>query len=109
MKKFKLAEMVKGWFVGNFSPTILKTEACEVAVKNYRAGDREDWHYHKIATEVTVILSGVVEMNGERHGTGEIIQIDPLEGTDFYAVTDTTTVVVKIPGATHDKYLRGEG
>ena len=37
----KLNDMVKGWFVGNFSPTIYSTNDVEVAVKSYKAGEHE--------------------------------------------------------------------
>lgn len=107
MEKARLADMVKGWFVGNFEPTLLKTDAVEVAVKHYVAGDYEAWHFHKIATEITVIVAGEVEMNGVRHSAGDILVIPPGEGTDFRVLaTPTTTAVVKLPGATDDKYSR---
>ncbi len=105
MKHAKLNNMKMGWFIGNFTPTLHSTEDVEVAVKEYKAGDSDVWHYHKIATEFTVIVSGDVEMNGIIYGKGDIIVIEPGEGTDFRAITDTVTTVVKIPGATHDKYL----
>jgi quercetin dioxygenase-like cupin family protein len=98
--------MVKGWFVGNFKPTLYKTNDVEVAVKEYKKGDYEDWHYHKIATEITVIILGRVEMNDAEYSTGDIITIEPDEGTDFRALTDVVTVVVKIPGVTNDKYVK---
>lgn len=104
MRKAHLDHMVKGWFVGDFNPTCLATQAAEVAVKHYNAGDYDAWHFHKIATEVTVIIKGLVEMNGQRHTTGDILVIEPGEGTDFRVLEPTTTVVVKIPGATNDKY-----
>jgi quercetin dioxygenase-like cupin family protein len=104
--KARLEDMKMGWFIGNFNPTLHATEDVEVAIKEYEAGAYEDWHYHKIATEYTVIVSGAVEMNGVRHGKGDIIIIPPGEGTDFRALEATVTAVVKIPGATNDKYLK---
>jgi quercetin dioxygenase-like cupin family protein len=101
--------MVKGWFIGNFEPTLVNTNDVEVAVKHYKAGDFESSHYHKIATELTVIVSGDVEMNGERYSAGDIIIIEPGEATDFCCTTDSVTVVVKIPGASNDKYLSTGG
>ena len=106
MKVAKLNEMTKGWFIGNFSPTLLATEAVEVAVKEYPAGFSEEWHYHKVATEFTVIVTGEVEMNGRRYHQGDIIMIPPGEGTDFKTLTPVVTTVVKVPGATNDKYLK---
>lgn len=106
MKTGKLSNMTKGWFVGNFEPTLYKTNDVETAVKSYQAGDYETAHYHKIATEITVIVSGTVKMNGVEYTAGDIIVMEPNETTDFHAVTDSINVVVKIPGANNDKYLK---
>jgi quercetin dioxygenase-like cupin family protein len=105
MQVHKLSEMVKGWFVGDFSPTALATQAAEVALKTYRAGEHEARHHHKVATEITLIQSGRVTMNGTEYSAGDIVVIAPLESTDFTALEDTVTVVVKVPGAVNDKYL----
>ncbi len=105
MKTAKLQDMVKGWFVGNFDPSLYKTNDVEVAVKQYQANDYEQWHYHKIATEITVIISGQVEMNGQKYHPGDIIMLEPGDCSDFRALTETVNAVIKIPGANNDKYL----
>ncbi len=106
MKTAKLEDMIKGWFVGNFEPTLLRTNDVEVAVKSYKKGDYEEKHYHKIATELTVIVKGRVRMNGIEYKEGDIIVMEPNEATDFECLEDgTQNVVVKIPGANDDKYL----
>lgn len=105
MKTAKLEDMIKGWFIGNFEPSLLKTNDVEVAVKEYKKGDYEERHYHKIATEITVIISGKVKMNETIYSKGDIIIIPPGESTDFEALEDSVNAVVKYPGATDDKYL----
>jgi len=105
MKLMKENELFRGWFVGDFDPSIFKTENCEVAVKRYKKGDYEEFHHHKISTEITMIVSGSVEMNGIKYTEGDIILIDPNEGTDFKALEDTTNVVVKVPCTKNDKYI----
>lgn len=104
MKVFNLEDMTKGWFVGNFAPTVLSTTQVEVAVKKYKAGEYEPAHHHKIATEITVIIDGEVKMNGVIYSAGTILVIEPNSSTDFLALTDVTTTVVKYPGANDDKY-----
>ena len=42
MKTDHLSAMVKGWFVGGFSPAVVQTNDVEVAVKHYKAGDKEE-------------------------------------------------------------------
>jgi hypothetical protein len=105
MNNGRLEDMVKGWFVGAFNPTVHATDACEVAIKHYKQGDAEGRHMHKIATEVTAVVSGEVRMCGRDWGAGDIISIAPGESTDFLALTDAITVVVKQPGALDDKYV----
>lgn len=105
MKTARLDNMIKGWFVGNFEPTLYKTNDVEVAVKTYQAGEHEGKHFHKIATEITVIISGTVRMNGIEYNTGDIVVMEPGDVTDFEAVTDAVNAVVKLPGANNDKYL----
>jgi len=100
-----LNEFFKGWFVGNFEPTLNKTEDFEVAIKRYKAGDYEEKHHHKIATEITVIVEGEVEMNGLKYTKDDIITIQPNESTDFKCITDVVTVVVKTPSINNDKYI----
>lgn len=104
MEVFNLNDFIKGWFIGNFNPSIYSTNDVEVGIKRYKAGDSESAHFHKIATEFTVVVSGTIEMNGQVYSENDIIKIQPNTIADFKALTDVVTVVVKIPGANNDKY-----
>ena len=105
MKKFNLDKMINGWFVGDFIPVAHSTNKCEVAYKEYKKGDFEKKHLHKIATELTLITHGRVLMNGLEYKKGDIILIEPGESTDFKALTDVANVVVKMPSVKGDKYI----
>lgn len=105
MNHARLEDMVKGWFVGGFTPTAHHTQACEVAVKHYNDGDSEAAHFHKIATEITLVISGRVRMAGREWSAGDIIVLNPGDVTDFEALTNAVNVVVKIPGLLNDKYI----
>ena len=104
MKHHKLQDMVKGWFVGGFKPSVFSTEACEVAVKHYKSGDIEAAHFHRIATEITVVISGKIRMADREFTDGDIILLEPGEVSSFEAITDSVNVVVKFPGALNDKH-----
>jgi anti-sigma factor ChrR (cupin superfamily) len=105
MRHYHLKDMKQGWFVGSFAPTALDTKHCEVAVKQYTAGQREAAHHHKIATELTAIVTGSVSMFGRDWTAGDIVLIEPEDTTDFIALTDVVTVVVKLPSVPNDKYI----
>lgn len=105
MKLSNLDDMIRGWFVGDFEPNVLNSKDFEVGIKTYKAGDYEEEHFHKVGTEITVILDGEAKMNGLVYTHGDIITISPMESTDFEALTDVKTVVVKVPSAKNDKFI----
>ena len=105
IKIHKLNDFVRGWIVGNFDPSLYKTNDFEFAVKNFKAGDKECEHYHKIATEITVIVSGKAKMKNTIIETGNVVVILPNEKTEFEALEDTTIAVIKVPATNNDKYV----
>mgnify|MGYP000901817991 FL=1 len=104
MEKYNISQFTKGWFLGNFEPSLDATNNFEIAVKYYKFGDYEERHYHEIATEYTVIVKGKVLMNNELFEEGDIIVIQPGESTDFRSLDDTITTVIKTPSIKNDKY-----
>ncbi|MFY7898847.1 MAG: hypothetical protein ACOVNY_01605 [Chitinophagaceae bacterium] len=108
MEVHQLENFTKGWFIGDFNPTLFLTNEVEVAVKEYKAGDEEAAHYHAIATEFTLVLNGSVIMNNEEYHHGSIIKIQPGEVTNFKAITNVQTVVVKLPCVKNDKFLAND-
>ena len=97
--------MTKGWFVGDFEPTVLRTKNCEVGVKHYISGTKEIAHYHKEAEELTVVISGKVQMNNEVFEAGDIVKVFKNEIIEFEALEDSITVVYKSASLVGDKYL----
>jgi hypothetical protein len=105
MEVEKLERFIKGWIIGDFQPTLFNSKDFEIAIKTYKAGDMEKRHFHKIAKEWTVIVEGKVKMNDLEYVKGDIIIISPGETTDFLALEETVTVVVKIPSVSDDKFI----
>lgn len=104
MDTYNLKNYTNGWFIGNFIPTIIDNNNFEIAIKRYNANDKESAHYHKVATEITVIVSGKVMMNNTIYNENDIIVIYPNEKTDFVCLTDVVTCVIKMPSVMGDKY-----
>lgn len=104
----KLDEFKLGWVVGNFQPTLIRTEQLEVAIKYYKKGQLEPRHHHRIATEWTIVVKGKVHMRQTDYQKGDVIVIKPGESTSFRAIEDSITVVIKTPSVTSDKYIDNE-
>lgn len=105
-KKFRLREAGdRGWFVGSFERAVLKTDAVEAALQHNLKGETSPAHYHKIATEVNLIISGMVKINGEIYIEGQGVVFYPDDICECEYLDDTTTMVIKVPGPLNDKYL----
>lgn len=105
MKKFNLNNFVRGWLIGDFDPAIIKTESFEFGLKKYKKGDKENKHYHAVADEITVIVSGKFKMNDEILETDDVVWIFPNEAVDFECLEDGATAVIKKPSVKNDKYV----
>ena len=105
MKKFQYKDMWRGWFIGDFEPTAFKTKNFEVGFGIHKKGDKWHKHYHKLATEITLIVKGKVRVNEKIFSKGEIFVIEPNEVVDPLFLEDTEFVVVKTISDTKDKYI----
>ena len=105
MRKYKIEDFVRGWMVGDFEPNIFRTKDFEFMVRYYKKGDFEEKHIHKVADEVTVVVFGEFEMNGEVLRRGDVVHLAPGEPSDFKCLEDGATAVVKRPSAIGDKYI----
>jgi len=105
MLKEKLSNMIRGWFIGDFEPSVFKTKDFEVGVLTHKKGEEWPKHYHKIATEYTVLLSGSMTICGELIEAGTIFILEPGEVADPVFHEDCTVIVVKTPSVIGDKYV----
>ena len=104
MQKFQIENFTKGWFIGDFTPSLHPTAEFEVGLKQYKKGDIENPHYHKIATEFTIVVEGKVKMNDTVITKFEGLKVLPGTTVKFEAIEDSTTLVIKTPSITNDKY-----
>ncbi len=105
MMILKLKNYPRGWIIGDFTPAVLQTKAFEFCVKDYKAGDKEAKHVHKVAAEISVIVSGEFEMNGKRLKKGDILVMEPCTVGQFSCLKTGSLAVVKIPSVKGDKYM----
>lgn len=108
MKVYKADEIysdfIRGWVIGNFEPSIIKTEHCELGILRHRRGEYWPRHYHKMATEYNYLAKGKMNVNGVIINEGDIFIIDKNEVSEPEFLEDCIVVVLKIPSVKGDKY-----
>ena len=104
MDIIKLDTMVKGWFIGDFTPSILRTKDFEIGLLSYPKGTIHEVHTHKIATEYNLITKGSMTLQRQFLTTGDIFIIYPNEVADPIYLEDTEVICIKVPSVPGDKY-----
>lgn len=99
-----ISNMFRGWFIGNFEPSIYKTDQFEVAILSHHKGEKWPVHYHKEAIEINVLISGKMILNNKLFTPGNIFLIEKNEIADPEFLEDCTIVCVKTPSIPGDKY-----
>lgn len=95
--------MKRGWFIGDFEPTAFKTKDFEVGYKLHKKGEIYETHYHTQTTEINLVVSGHMQMQGKELKKGDIFIVGPYEVSDPIFFEDTEVVCVKYPGIINDK------
>lgn len=104
METYRIEEFYRGWFIGNFNPSIHKTDQFEIGLLTHKKDEVWPSHYHKIATEFNLLVSGAMTLNDVQIKPGDIFVISPGEVADPKFLEDCKILVVKTPSIPGDKY-----
>lgn len=104
MKVYKITEFFRGWFIGNFNPSVLKTKDFEVGLLTHKQGEYWPKHYHALATEYNLLISGKMIIKQTNIEPGDIFIIEPNEIADPTFLEDCTVLCIKTPSVPGDKY-----
>jgi hypothetical protein len=104
MEVYKLDDYNGGWFIGNFDPSVFKTDAFEVCFKKHKKGEKWNTHYHKLGTEINYLIRGTMTIQGVTLSAGNVFVLKPMEVSDPIFLEDCELIVVKTPSIPGDKY-----
>ena len=105
MKIFDIADMINGWFIGDFEPSVFKNPFFEVAHHQHEAGYTTPKHTHKITQELTYIISGRLLVDGTELKNGQMFLYEANDIANVKVLEDANLIVVKWPSIPTDKYM----
>ena len=104
MSLFNMDSMKNGWFIGDFAPSVLKTNKFEVGYHTHKKNDETQNHYHKESTEINVIVRGKMIVNKKELKKGDIFVFEPYVVSEAEFLEDTELIVVRDSSKPNDKY-----
>ena len=99
-----LDTMKRGWLVGNFTPSILRTDLFEVAYMRHKKDEFWPPHVHNEISEYNVLIRGTMKMNNEILNQGEIFIIPKKMLTHAVFLEDCEVLCIKVPSVPSDKH-----
>lgn len=100
----KINDYVRGWFIGDFNPSVLKTKDFEVGVLTHLKDEKWPAHYHKDSVEYNVLIQGKMIVGGKELSSGDVFVFEKGEIADPVFLEDCTVVCVKVPSIPSDKF-----
>jgi CTP:phosphocholine cytidylyltransferase-like protein len=96
---------VRGWLIGDFEPALIRSTDIEVGILSHKKGEKWPFHYHSEATEINLLISGEMKVNGITIRCGDIFVFNKniISCPDF--IDDCTVLCVKIPSRPKDKHI----
>lgn len=106
MQIYDLHKFYRGWFIGDFEPSIYKTKDFEVALIEHYEGEQWPEHTHKVATEYNLLVEGKMTVNDQLILANQIFVILPGEYSKVEFFTDCKILCIKTPSVPKDKYCK---
>ena len=97
-------DFIRGWIIGDFSPSIYTSKDIEVGVHYFKKGDKGDGHYHKLQIEYNYLIYGLAKTCNQELKQGDFFIYDPMDKADVEYLEDSALLVIKLPATKDDKY-----
>lgn len=101
---FKPKDFTRGWIIGDFKPSIFRTEQFELGILNHPKYQQWDNHYHKYADEINILLDGSMVLNNTPIHKGELFFIKKRQIACPKFLEDCKILCIKTPSIIGDKY-----
>ena len=105
VKVSEMSEMHRGWFIGDFEPSVYKTKDFEVGYLRHSKGEKWDYHYHAKSVEINYLIKGKMKINSKLINQGQIFTFEKYALSVPEFLEDCEIICVKIPSEPKDKII----
>jgi dTDP-glucose pyrophosphorylase len=100
---YKLEDMFRGWYIGDFEPSVSKQSGFEVGYLLHKKGEKWQSHFHKNLNEVNLLVRGKMILNDIEIKENEIFVINKNIIASPIFLEDCYIICIKIPSMVGDK------
>jgi len=101
---WNIDDFVRGWFIGDFTPSIYKTNEYELGVLSHSENEKWGFHFHKEADEINFLLEGRMKLNDKIIEKNSLFVIPKNQIACPIFLKDCQIICIKVPSVPTDKY-----
>jgi mannose-6-phosphate isomerase-like protein (cupin superfamily) len=108
MKIIEFKKMKRGWFIGDFEPSVHKTKNFEVSYKIHKKNEKWDIHYHEYVKEINLLIKGEMILQNKKLKTGDIFILEPFEIANPKFIKECHIICIKTPSMKDKIIIKNE-
>lgn len=103
VKDIQIKDTVRGWFLGDFEPSIKRISNMEIGLLTHEANEQWDAHVHREVVEYNYLVKGEMTLNEQEYKTGDSFIFPPRHLAVPKFKTKCIILCLKIPSKPTDK------
>jgi hypothetical protein len=104
-KMAHIDDMTRGWSVGDFEPSFIRTNLFEIGILTHKKGEKWPFHIHDELAEYNHLLSGDMLINGIKYTSGDSFMFEKGHPAVPEFLTDCEVICIKVPSVPGDKRI----
>jgi dTDP-glucose pyrophosphorylase len=103
-KIWNIHDFTRGWFIGDFLPSIIKTKNYEIALLTHLKDEQWDYHYHEKSDEINFLINGKMRINDRIITERQVFYIPKKQIACPQFLENCKILCIKFPSVIGDKY-----
>jgi len=104
-KKINTNDYTRGWLIGNFEPSIIKTTEYELGILRHKKDEKWAFHYHVETKEINILLKGKMIINNVLINEKTVFIFEKNMISCPLFLEDCVVLCIKLPSLPGDKVI----
>ncbi len=103
--EMKLSELTRGWLIGDFTPSLVRTKEFEIGILSHKSGEKWPYHIHDFQDEYNYLINGHMTVNDLEYLSGDNFALLKGHLAVPHFMSDCRLVCIKFPSIPSDKRI----
>lgn len=101
----KLSDFKRGWLIGDFTPSLIRTKDFEIGILTHKTGEKWPYHIHQFQDEFNYLITGHMSVNDLEYFSGDNFLLERCHLAVPLFFSDCKLICIKFPSIPADKKI----